>query len=190
MRNITLFEGSGASKEPPAKKVRNLNSFKSIKRIKLIKLSPFFYKKAIQESSTLLADYERFHQRMIENQPEPQKLKVYSNSKELKMEEASRILANKDTNAQHTKPNHKVPLRKIKLYSPIKPHHTSAEKPIVMQDSAQPRHIVLRGTPERRRKLEVTSSKSRHKQDSLLSKDQKSLDTSKQARLKLEEETP
>jgi hypothetical protein len=49
---------------------------------------------------------------------------------------------------------------------------------------------MLKGTPERRHKLEVTSSKSRNKQDSMLSREQRSIEATRQLRPRMEEETP
>jgi hypothetical protein len=59
-----------------------------------------------------------------------------------------------------------------------------------MQEGSLASLIQLRGTPDRRYKLEVTSSKSRNKQDSLISREQRSGEASKQIKSRFEEGTP
>ena len=62
---------------------------------------------------------------MVENEAQPPRLKVYSNSKELKSAKenlAIKTAPKNNTNSKiikNTTSNH-IPLRKIKLYSPIK----------------------------------------------------------------------
>jgi hypothetical protein len=50
-----------------SKKILHLKSFKSIKRMPLTNTSPFCYLKTIEEAHPLLPDYEKFHQRMVQN---------------------------------------------------------------------------------------------------------------------------
>lgn len=61
---------------------------------------------------------------MEKNELEPCKIKVYSNSKELKeaKEKKTKDLTNKENNVKQTNPKNKanVPIRKIRLYSPKK----------------------------------------------------------------------
>lgn len=63
VRRLGKEEEGGRS----SKKILHLNSFKSIKRMPLANTSPFYYLKVIEESHPILADYEKFHQRMVEN---------------------------------------------------------------------------------------------------------------------------
>jgi hypothetical protein len=47
---ISLYQLSDRSKDEvkPVKKIRNLNSYKSIKRVKLTKASPYYYRAKIE----------------------------------------------------------------------------------------------------------------------------------------------
>ena len=93
--------------------------------MQLVNTSPFYYLKAIEESQPIVADYEKFHQRMVGNETQPPRLKVYSNSKELKTAKEnifSKVTGKQGTSSKPIKEttNTHVPLRKIKLYSPLK----------------------------------------------------------------------
>jgi hypothetical protein len=70
VREVTLYQHTKKENDHKKsnKKIHHLNSFKSIKRFKLNSASPYYYYKRAEESQHLLADYEFFHQKMMENE--------------------------------------------------------------------------------------------------------------------------